>query len=309
MQIQRLRHQEIDRTAWDRTVSSAAGPNLYTRSWYLDAVCPGWEALATPDYQLVMPLCPRKKLTIPYLYQPLLSQQHGILSEGKVDRETAQAFLECIPQEFRLIEITLHENNPVETLQGISMHTTMRVDLSHGYDQISAAYHDNTRRNLHKAKSAGLTWESGLAPGQFLSLLMADPGAGSRILLRNNNRKPLLRLINALLLRQCGEIAGIRDSSGNLLAAALFARQETMHFFLSPASTPAGRDTRAMFLLIERYIHQHAGSRAQLDFEGSDIPDVARFYKGFGAAEYSYPSFRLNRLPFPLKNLADRRIR
>jgi len=309
MEIRRLKHQDIDRLRWDQTVHAAPGPNLYARSWYLDAVCPDWEALASPDYSYVMPLAPRKRFTIPYLYQPLLSQQHGILSAQKIEWETVQAFLECIPQKYRLIEITLNERNPVGDLQGITFHTTLRTDLSHGYDQISASYNDNTKRNLKKADTATLTYETGIPAGQFLSLLMEDEGAGSRILLKKSNRKPLLRLINALMIHQAGEISGIRNSDGTLLSAALFARQENMHFFLAPASAHAGRESRAMFMLIDRYIHLHAGSRAMLDFEGSDIPDVARFYRGFGAAEFVYPSFRLNRLPFPLKNLADRRIR
>jgi hypothetical protein len=35
-----------------------------------------------------------------------------------------------------------------------------------------------------------------------------------------------------------------------------------------------------------------------LDFEGSDIATVARFYAGFGAQQENYPVLQLNRLPW-----------
>ena len=38
-----------------------------------------------------------------------------------------------------------------------------------------------------------------------------------------------------------------------------------------------------------------------LDFEGSNIESIARFYKGFGAQEEIYPGIKLNNLPPILK--------
>ncbi len=61
--------------------------------------------------------------------------------------------------------------------------------------------------------------------------------------------------------------------------------------------------------MIDRYIHLHCGTQACIDFEGSDIPTVARFYEGFGASAEQYYSYRINRLPWLLKKIADRRIK
>jgi hypothetical protein len=52
-----------------------------------------------------------------------------------------------------------------------------------------------------------------------------------------------------------------------------------------------------MFLLIDTYIGQNAGKEMTLDFEGSNIPGIARFYKGFGALPQTYYSLHQNRLP------------
>jgi hypothetical protein len=308
MEIRHLQHAEIEKERWNETVAASRGSNLYALSWYLDAVSPGWQALVTPDYACVMPLTARTRFGVPYLCQPLLSQQSGILSVQPPDNGQVAAFLEAIPPSFRLIEITLSEHNPVPDTPAFHQHTTYRLDLSHTYEELSGAYSENTRRNLKKAAAESLTYEEGIPIGGFLDLLRQDSSAGSQILLKKNNRKPLLRLIIALLGHNAGGICGVRSTDGTLICAVLLARHQGTHYYLAPGSLEAGRDARAMFYLIDRYIHQHSGTQSTLDFEGSDIPTVARFYAGFGASEHHYPSFRVNRLPGLLKKWADRRI-
>jgi len=38
-----------------------------------------------------------------------------------------------------------------------------------------------------------------------------------------------------------------------------------------------------------------------LDFEGSDIQNLAFFYSSFGAKQEIFPAIRINKLPFYLK--------
>lgn len=308
MEIRHLLHAQIEKERWNQTVAASRGSNLYALSWYLDAVSPGWQALVTPDYACVMPLTARRRLGLSYLCQPLLSQQSGILSVQPVNGDQVAAFLEAIPPSFRLIEITLGEHNPVAEDPAFNQHTTLRLDLSHSYEELSGAYSENTRRNLKKAAAESLTYEEGIPIGAFLDLLRQDSSPGSRILLRKDNRKTLLRLIIAILGHNAGGICGIRSTDGTLICAVLFARHQGMHYYLAPGSLEAGRDARAMFYLIDRYIHQHSGTQSCLDFEGSDIPTVARFYAGFGAKEHHYPSYRVNQLPWLLRKWADRRF-
>jgi hypothetical protein len=93
------------------------------------------------------------------------------------------------------------------------------------------------------------------------------------------------------------------------VAAALFGQDKYFHYYLAPALNEEGRESRAMFYLIDRYIHLNAGIQLTLDFEGSDIETVARFYQGFGAAPSTYSSLRINRLPWPLSLWADKKVK
>ena len=66
--IHYLEHKDIDKAKWDATVVECG--NIYARSWYLDIVHPGWEALVEDGYFAVMPLTGGKKFGVNYLYQP-----------------------------------------------------------------------------------------------------------------------------------------------------------------------------------------------------------------------------------------------
>jgi hypothetical protein len=142
-----------------------------------------------------------------------------------------------------------------------------------------------------------------------MELLKKDKSAGAKILNLKKNQPTLLKLIPAILNHNAGMICGVKNRHGDLLAAALIGQDKGMHYYLAPVMNEEGRETRAMFYLIDRYIHLNAGLPATLDFEGSDIESVARFYKGYGATPSTYTSLRINRLPWPLKQWADGRLK
>jgi hypothetical protein len=309
MEIQHLNHQQIDKKQWDQLIMHAPGSTLYGQSWYLDAVCPGWQALVTGDYSRVMPLTTRKKFGFSYLYQPVLSQQLGIFSRVRLKPEEVNEFLTAIPPVFKLIEISLNDQNPPGTVFPVKKHTTLKLNLNHPYTQIQERYSENTRRNLKKAAQENLRFRTNITLPEFLELLKKDRSAGADILGSMKNRPALLRLVPALLNRNAGMICGVRNRHGHLLTAALVGQDKGFHYYLAPAMNEEGRETRAMFYLIDRYIHLHAGLPATFDFEGSDIESVARFYKGYGASPFTYTSLRINRLPWPLNQWANRRIK
>jgi hypothetical protein len=309
MEIQHLNHQQIDKHRWDQLIRQAPGGTLYGQSWYLDAVCPEWHALVTSDYSRAMPLTSRKKYGFSYLYQPLLSQQLGVFSQGRLKPQDVDEFLGAIPSEFKLTEITLNDQNPPGEAFHVNKHTTYRLNLNHPYDQIQNKYSENTRRNLKKANLEGLRFRTNINLHELLELLKKDKSEGAKVLSLSKNRPALLRLVPAMLNKNAGMICGVKNRHGSLLAAALMGQDRTFHYYLAPAMNEEGRESRAMFYLIDRYIHLHAGLPVSLDFEGSDIESVARFYKGYGAIPVSYTSLRINRLPWPLNHWANRRIK
>ncbi len=82
--------------------------------------------------------------------------------------------------------------------------------------------------------------------------------------------------------------------NGEICAGAIFAYcNKRMHYLLS-VSTWQGKDLSGMFLVIDRVIQMHANSHIILDFEGSNISSIARFFSGFGAHPQLYQRIRFN---------------
>src|ERR1017187_4211267 len=112
--IKYLKHSEINKAKWDACIAQSFNRNIYANSWYLDVVCPAWEALIDGDYQAVMPLTCNKKYGINYLYQPYFTQQLGVFGIEKLSNENMNELLNAIPSKYRFIEINLNINNPIQ---------------------------------------------------------------------------------------------------------------------------------------------------------------------------------------------------
>ena len=98
MAIIHLKHNQIDIAKWDECIDHSTNRMVYARSWFLDIVCTGWEALVAADYETVMPLTTGNKYGINYLYQPFFTQQLGIFSKKETDQKLEEEFLISIPE-------------------------------------------------------------------------------------------------------------------------------------------------------------------------------------------------------------------
>jgi hypothetical protein len=100
---------------------------------------------------------------------------------------------------------------------------------------------------------------------------------------------------NHLLMRK------VTDSKGVILAIALFLKDKKRLYNIMSVVTAAGRQSEANHYLFDRLINEFSGQQIVLDFEGSNVPGIANFYKKFGAINEPYFFWRHNRLAWPLK--------
>ncbi len=302
MHINYTKHAQIDKTRWDHCILNAANGNIYALSWYLDAVSENWDALISEDYQYIMPLTWRQKWGMKYLYRPLLSQQLGVFSTESLGTDIVLDFLKHIPKKFRLIEITLNKHNSI-LAPGFesSKHVSYELDLVSEYSLLESEYSQNTKRNLKKTEQNDLSFDSDVRAEDFLSLMWDDSSAGSAILLKPHNQILLQSLLKNMKQHKAGRIIGARDSEGQLIAAVLFGYSHNKWYYLAPVNSDQGREKRALFGIIDKLIREQSGQKMMLDFEGSDISGLARFYKGFAAENYQYSFIRRNNLPWPVR--------
>lgn len=296
--IRYLRHDEIDTTRWDRAMLAAINGNLYGWSWYLDTACPGWDALVTGDYQAMMPLPLRKKFGITYLYQPFFMQQTGIYSLQAIKPETTTRFLSALPPHIRYADYNLNFHNlPSGNEVNFERNTTYHLDLIPDYPLLRRNFPENTRRNIKKASQAGLSISKGMQINTLIRFKQQT--AVSKI--SDAEYDKLRQLVSRSVLKGAGVIYGAYTASNELCAAAFFAFSHEYVYMLVAASDNAGKENSAMFLLVDTFLQEHAGRPLTLDFEGSNIPGIARFFAGFGAMPVYYYKVRMNRLPFYIK--------
>ncbi|RYZ38860.1 MAG: hypothetical protein EOP49_30670 [Sphingobacteriales bacterium] len=93
----------------------------------------------------------------------------------------------------------------------------------------------------------------------------------------------------------------VTSGDGELLCAAILLKTKNRIILNVSVTTARGREQRANHFLLDKLIRELAGSGLLLDFEGSDVPGIASFYKTFGSVDQPYYFFRYNKLPYFLK--------
>ena len=111
----------------------------------------------------------------------------------------------------------------------------------------------------------------------------------------------LEKLMVSLQKNNCGDVYEIRDTNQNLEAALFLISSKNILINLFNASSYTGKKNSAMFLLFNELIKMNSASEKIFDFEGSEIAEVAKFYKGFGSEPVYYPTLKSNRLHWSLK--------
>jgi len=292
-----LKNSEIDLAKWDRCVAGSSFALVYAESWYLDVVAPGWSALIYGDYDFVMPLLVKQKLGFKFLLQAIFAQQQGIFPEP--GPEIQHSFLKFISEQFHFVRINLNSShsNPFPEVFSVEKRDNFLLDLSGGYDFLKTNYTTHTRRKIKKAETEKVFVVKGLAVNDYIDL----KNHANDNKLAKKPMQTLTQLIASAQANGKGTIYAAYNRDNSLCAAAFFLHTKKRTVYLNAVSTPEGKRTNAMHLLVDRFICDHSNDPLILDFEGSSIPGIARFYRGFGAVPESYFVLKSNRLPVPLR--------
>lgn len=301
--IQYIPNKEIDKTKWDECITQASNGLIYAYSWYLDTMCRNWDALVWNNYEAVMPLTQNRKYGIDYLYQPWFCASLGIFSKKIISQELTADFLKAIPEKFKYVDIYLNHNN-LFSIQDFPMtvrsNYVLKLDAS--YEEIAAGYRTNLKRNIKKAEAASLNIRTDIPVKAILDLAQSTLQRISPI--RDEEVGLFEELYKSVQQHQRTESIGIYLKD-ELMASAVFFFSHKRWYYILVGNHPNGKTMGASHYLIDRFIHTHAGEDCLLDFEGSDVGNLAFFYSSYGASEEKYPALRMNRLPKLLRWLKD----
>ena len=295
--IRYLHRGEIDTTSWDRCVRESPNGWLYARSFFMD-VLGDWDALVTPEYQYILPLPKKKKFGLPYTYIPPLIGQLGIIGPEQVDATRVETFLRHIPGSFKLVDILLNEGNAAPAWPGpqLTARTNYVLPLQADYSTLYQQYTEDARKNLRRTQRAGLYPEENVSVEKIIGLYRAAYQEKGNFF-SDGDYQRIAVLCESCIARGHGFTLGIKGPGNVLHAAGFFGRDEKRIYYLLGAPGPDGRQFNAVHSLVDEVIRKYAGTALSLDFEGSDIPSVAAFYRKFSPLTRVYHQVKFHRLP------------
>lgn len=295
-----LHRKEIDLRKWDELISLSQAETLYPYSWYLDTVAARWSALVMNDYRFVMPVVWKQKYGMKYIYQPFYTQQLGVFSKEYVDPTLIREFISVLYKKYRFGNFNFNTKNLVSEEKYISVNDKSNyvLNLSEDYGKLSASFSTNAKRNIKRAHEN----KEEVVADVSCEEMLAFKRENDLIKRSESEYKWLLNLLKKIQINNAGKIYATR-TSGRINAAAFFAFSRTRGIYLVSASNEQGKEQRSMFKIVDFFIREQAGSNLLLDFEGSNIPNVARFFAGFGARPEIYQGVNFDRLPVFLNKL------
>ena len=293
--IKYLSRKEIDIVKWDLCIDKAANGLIYSYSFYLDHMARQWDALVLNDYETVMPLTWNRKYGIYYLFQPFLCSQLGVFGNN-LNNELLTSFLKSIPKKFRYWNISLNHGN-VFRVNDFHLYerNNFILSLNKSYEEISSGYRENSKRNINKSKQLGCYLKKDFGADQVIQLAIEQMKNYSTA--KAGGFDKFYNLYLFLHKTQRAMTYGIFSATHELLASCIFFFSHSRAYYILVGNHANGKKAGASHALIDAFIKEHSGTELILDFEGSDIKNLAFFYSSFGAAEEKYPAIKLNKLP------------
>jgi hypothetical protein len=295
-------------TEWDAFVRSSPQGSIYCHTAWLNAVCPGeYKLLAVRENGRIVAgtAVPLRPVSSPeFIFLPKLTQTLGPLfaPESPTDKPvTRQAhemewsglLADALP---RFSTATIQCHPAFTNWLAFSWRTftqttryTYRVDLARSDEELLAAMEKTTRAAIRSAAKELTVVESD-DPARYLRLAAKASTEGGKPEMVDATL--LEKLIAAGKAIHRARILFATDTSGTDHAAAVaFDDGRTANYVLG-AGDPNLRASNAASLVLWEAIR---GSRpcGIFDFEGSMVPKIERFFRGFGGTLTPY--FRLSK--------------
>ncbi|MGN6249096.1 MAG: hypothetical protein ACTHNG_12145 [Ginsengibacter sp.] len=294
MEISYLPQGKIDKSKWDNCIKNSANGLIYAYSFYLDAMSENWDALVANDYEVVMPLTWKRKYGIYYLYQPPFTASLGVFGNN-ISKEIVKNFLENISQKFRYWDFYLNREN-LFSIPEFPMYerSNFILRLSSDYESIKAKYASSTSRNIKRSIEFGNVVKKGIPLDDVIHLSKEQARNFSTI--EEKTYLNFSKLFNFLKEKNLAISYGVYSPQNKLVASCAYFFSHNRAYYILVGNHPDGKTSGASHMMIDAFIQDHAGKNLILDFEGSNIPSLAFFYKSFGAELEKYPGIRMNKL-------------
>lgn len=276
--------KDIDRVKYDRCINSSIGHRIYAFSWYLDCVCGHWDVIVKGDYEVVMPLPNRKKYGIRYVYMPSWIQQLGLFSADEITEDLIDQFVASIPRKIQWIDYQFNSMNRFSG-RNISLRKNYLLSLDDGIEIIVKRCNKNRKRVLKKA---------------FADCVL-DKQGDSELFLRHYKTMQQSFSVSDKSIEKLRNLCRTKHDQvkiwnvlkeGVFIAGLIWLKDDYRITYLVPLADQVAKKKDIPSFIIYELLKEFQQQKRVLDFEGSMLPGVEKFYQSFGAVPEMYSYFR-----------------
>jgi Acetyltransferase (GNAT) domain len=280
---------DINIEKWNACIANSTVENIFCYSWYLDAVSKNWAAFIYGDYETVVPIPFTNKIGVKSMYQPAFTREIDIF--GK-DFHWDDLLLKLEP----IVKSVHFRNRQSDIIAGPGKRNYQYLDLSG-----SIVYKTNAKRLVKKASQ--MFDYSASTQVTFLIKLFKETAFQKIDTITADDVIKLEELMMTTIDNKKGELLMV-TKNGEDVAAGFFLKDKERVTYLKGAAFNEDKKQGAMFGLMDHAIQKYSDQGYKtFDFGGSDIENVATFYKKFGAIDCVYFDYIIDNLPFWYKTL------
>ncbi|WKD84912.1 hypothetical protein KCTC32516_00248 [Polaribacter huanghezhanensis] len=277
-----VKRNQIDEEKYNNCIATSLQSRVYAYSWYLDVVADNWSVLVLDNYDAVMPLPFQKKHLISYISQPFFTQQLGVFSAEETSKNTIEEFLKKIPRKFLKITVQLNSENKFSEEKS-STKKNYILSLDKEYKTLYKGFSKGRKHAIQQ----GLKEQFAIEEISFSEVLKLSNQHYSFKEVTAKEYEKLTKLVAVLKSKSKVKILGIKLDK-KLIGGSVFASDSKRIIYLFSAVSRVGKEKQVASLLLNDVIKKHSNSELFLDFEGSQIPGIAKFFKSFGAKSETY---------------------
>ncbi|WP_040496994.1 hypothetical protein [Fulvivirga imtechensis] len=265
---------------------------VYVTSWYLNIICPDWEALIEEregEYYTIAPLLGQQKWGIKFHPKPPLVQQLGIVSIKPTTEHTLKEVVEFLKRKYLSFSYPI-SNTVAENIRDIEIQKCNNhiLSLNRDYKTIFSTYRRDRKARIKQGQQQNISLHFTDNIDQLLELFQTEVTPKIVGGVSESSIEHIQSIAKYALKKQCGFILEALNNENKVISIGLFLKFKNRIIYLIAATTKEGKILQANSLLLDHVIATHAQKPLILDFEGSIVPGIADFYRSFGAEVEEY---------------------
>lgn len=283
-QIQTIQRKDLNLDKYTQALQQSMNYRIYAEFWYLDVLTDGnWECWVYGDYEVIMPVAFQKKFGIKFILQPTYCQQLGVFYKEEISKELFQQFEKKLHKKFVRSYCFNEENTETFHPKG-QLKSNYVLDLNRPYETIKKQFSKSTKWNLKQFEKSELQIHTTDQISSILSLKKSIanfkvPDIYQTLLKEINQNSTLNHLI-------------VSNHLDQIIAYGSFILTQNRIIYLDAGANEEGKKSQIPTGILCEMIQKFSTRNISLDFEGSSIPHIEFFFKGFKGDKKTYCCYR-----------------